>query len=224
MKLIKLTSWKLEGSRWFHPYVLLPDAKQFLHPITSAPVHTTFLQQSIIWLIIRLSVQTTAYCFSSALIGQCPWSLFSFPGFWKQATAFWIPFIMHWQSKLVVKTEALYSGLIALSDGVLLLYLKNSRTLRTRFEDYSVKNCFNIILPSIPRFCKLHFFFWQISVYILTFCWPCISVYLSQYLTNLMHKNLFHSKFYFMPVHVSSTCAHHQEVKIVEQIFVHQVG
>ena len=27
--------------------------------------------------------------------------------------------------------------------------------------------------------------------------------------------NLFHNKFYFMPLHVSSTCAHHQEVKIV---------
>ena len=26
---------------------------------------------------------------------------------------------------------------------------------------------------------------------ILTFCWPCISVYLSQYLTNLMHKICF---------------------------------
>jgi hypothetical protein len=26
-------------------------------------------------------------------------------------------------------------------------------------------------------------------------------------------QNLFHSKFYFMPLHVSSTCAHHQEVK-----------
>jgi len=27
--------------------------------------------------------------------------------------------------------------------------------------------------------------------------------------------NLFHNNFYFMPLHVSSTCAHHQEVKIV---------
>jgi len=27
-------------------------------------------------------------------------------------------------------------------------------------------------------------------------------------------QNLFHNKFYFMPLHVSSTCAHHQEVKI----------
>lgn len=165
MKLIKLTSWKLEMSRWFYPYVLLPDAKQFLHRITSAAVHTIFLQQSIIWLIIRLSVQTTAYCFPSALIGQCPWWLFSFPGFWKQPAAFWIPFIIHWQSKLVVKIKALYSGLTALSDGVLLWRLKNSRTLRTGHEDYYVENCFNIILPFIPRFCKLNFFFWQISIY-----------------------------------------------------------
>jgi hypothetical protein len=28
-------------------------------------------------------------------------------------------------------------------------------------------------------------------------------------------QNLFHSKFYFMPLHVSSTCDHQQEVKIV---------
>jgi hypothetical protein len=27
-------------------------------------------------------------------------------------------------------------------------------------------------------------------------------------------QNLFHCKFYFMHLHVSSTCAHHQEVKI----------
>jgi len=27
-------------------------------------------------------------------------------------------------------------------------------------------------------------------------------------------QNLFHNKFYFTPLHVSSTCAHHQEVKI----------
>ena len=28
-------------------------------------------------------------------------------------------------------------------------------------------------------------------IFFLTFCWPCISVYLSQYLTNLMHKICF---------------------------------
>jgi len=27
-------------------------------------------------------------------------------------------------------------------------------------------------------------------------------------------QNLFHNKFYFMPLRASSTCAHHQEVKI----------
>jgi len=27
-------------------------------------------------------------------------------------------------------------------------------------------------------------------------------------------QNVFHNKFHFMPLHVSSTCAHHQEVKI----------
>ena len=37
---------------------------------------------------------------------------------------------------------------------------------------------------------------------------------LNHYLTNLMHKVFFHNKFYLMPLHVSSTCARHQEVKI----------
>jgi hypothetical protein len=31
---------------------------------------------------------------------------------------------------------------------------------------------------------------------------------------QLYAQNLFHNKFYFTPLHVSSTCAHHQEVKI----------
>jgi len=39
-------------------------------------------------------------------------------------------------------------------------------------------------------------------------------IYLSQYLIKYA-QNLFHNKFNFMPLHVSSTCAHHQEVKIV---------
>jgi len=34
---------------------------------------------------------------------------------------------------------------------------------------------------------------WEICF--LTFCWPCISVYLSQYLTNLMHKICFTIRF-----------------------------
>ena len=32
---------------------------------------------------------------------------------------------------------------------------------------------------------------------------------------QLKAQNLFYSKFYFTPLHVSSTCAHHQEVKNV---------
>ena len=40
--------------------------------------------------------------------------------------------------------------------------------------------------------------------------------FLSQYLTNLMHKICFTISFYFMPLHVSSTCAHHQEVQVHE--------
>ena len=49
----------------------------------------------------------------------------------------------------------------------------------------------------------------------------CIDVLLTVHLSifisvinQLDAQNLFHNKFYFMPLHVSSTCAHHQEVKI----------
>ena len=38
---------------------------------------------------------------------------------------------------------------------------------------------------------------------------PFISLF-----NQLDAQNLFHNKFYFMPLHVSSTCAHRQEVKI----------
>jgi len=53
----------------------------------------------------------------------------------------------------------------------------------------------------------------QTAKRILLFCWPCISVYLSQYLITLM--KIFHNKFYFISLHVSSTCAHHQEVGVM---------
>jgi len=36
-------------------------------------------------------------------------------------------------------------------------------------------------------------------------------------------QNLFHNKFHFMPLHVSSTCAHHQEVKTaLHSLWYHQ--
>ena len=40
-----------------------------------------------------------------------------------------------------------------------------------------------------------------------------LSIFISLF-NQLDAQNLFHSKFYFVPLHVSSTCAHHQEVKI----------
>jgi len=40
-----------------------------------------------------------------------------------------------------------------------------------------------------------------------------LSIFISLF-NQLDAQHLFHSKFYFMPLHVSSTCAHHQEVKI----------
>ena len=70
---------------------------------------------------------------------------------------------------------------------------------------------FSSILCTCPN--QRNLFNLTVSLF-LTFCWPCISAYLSRYLTNLMHKILFYNRFYFMPLHVSSTCAHLQEVKI----------
>jgi len=40
-----------------------------------------------------------------------------------------------------------------------------------------------------------------------------LSIFISVF-NQLDAQNLFHNKFYFMPLHVSSKCAHHQEVKI----------
>jgi len=40
-----------------------------------------------------------------------------------------------------------------------------------------------------------------------------LSIFISVF-NQLDAQNLFHNKFYFMPLHVSSTCADHQEVKI----------
>ena len=53
----------------------------------------------------------------------------------------------------------------------------------------------------------------NIKTQILTFWWPFISV-----INQLNALNLFHNKFYFIPLHVSNTCAHHQEVKIALHI------
>ena len=39
------------------------------------------------------------------------------------------------------------------------------------------------------------------------------SIFISVF-NQLDAQNLFYSEFHFMPLHVSSTCAHHQEVKI----------
>jgi len=44
-----------------------------------------------------------------------------------------------------------------------------------------------------------------------------LTVHLSIFISVLNQtdaQNLFHNKFYFMPLHVSSKCAHHEEVKI----------
>ena len=75
---------------------------------------------------------------------------------------------------------------------------------------------------------SLHFCFFFISLgfrfgsvlrtqNIITSCDVLLTVHLSIFISvfnQLDVQNLFHNKFYFMPLHVSSTCAHHQEVKI----------
>ena len=40
-----------------------------------------------------------------------------------------------------------------------------------------------------------------------------LSIFISAF-NQLDAQNLFHNKFYFIPLQVSSTCAHHHEVKI----------
>jgi len=42
----------------------------------------------------------------------------------------------------------------------------------------------------------------------------CTMLYFLTLFNQLDAQNVFHNEFYFMPIHVSSTCAHHQEVKI----------
>ena len=49
------------------------------------------------------------------------------------------------------------------------------------------------------------------------FFYVLLTVHLSIFISvfkQLDAQNLFHNKFYLMPLHVLSTCAHHQEVKI----------
>ena len=51
----------------------------------------------------------------------------------------------------------------------------------------------------------------------MSFFYVLLTVHLSTFISvfnQLDAQNLFYNKFYFMPLHVSSTCAHHQEVKI----------
>jgi len=50
-----------------------------------------------------------------------------------------------------------------------------------------------------------------------------LSIFISVF-NQLDAKNLFHNKFYFIPLHVSSTGAHHQEVKIaLHSLWYHHI-
>jgi len=54
-------------------------------------------------------------------------------------------------------------------------------------------------------------------IHLQTFFDVLLTVHLSIFISVFKQRdaqNLLYNKFYFMPLHVSSTCAHHQEVKI----------
>jgi hypothetical protein len=76
-------------------------------------------------------------------------------------------------------------------------------------------SCFCNATTRCGRFFPINERFRSLSVtpYILTLLTVHFNIFISVF-NQLDAQNLFHSKFYFMPLHVSSTCAHRQEVKI----------
>ena len=51
-----------------------------------------------------------------------------------------------------------------------------------------------------------------------------LSIFILEF-NQLDAQNLFYSKFYFTPLHVSSTCAHHQKIKIaLYSLWYHHMG
>ena len=68
------------------------------------------------------------------------------------------------------------------------------------FSNFTIKSWYVIHTSEL---CHNQNYFWNIHH-------KFISVF-----NQIDAQNLFHNKFYFMPLHVSSTCVHHQEVKIV---------
>jgi len=67
---------------------------------------------------------------------------------------------------------------------------------------------------SCAQFCSAQHAHWLPSLSFDVLLTVHLSIFISVF-NQLDALNLFHSKFYFMPLHVSSTCAYHQEVKIV---------
>jgi len=107
----------------------------------------------------------------------------------------WIFFMMNLRiSRLIYTAVKEISGLQNLVRNKFLTELKYARRILLENNNFSVWR---------PEILGLVFFFF------LTFCWPCISVF-----NQLDAQNLFHNKLYFVPLHVSSICAHHHEVKI----------
>ena len=82
---------------------------------------------------------------------------------------------------------------------------------RTRLNVHVIRNIVCIVVfklpPAVYKLCIL-------KLIICELCWTEIRVFISVF-NQLDAQNLFHNKFYFMSLHVSSTCAHHHEVKIV---------
>ena len=99
------------------------------------------------------------------------------------------------------------------------------------FHDLRIfKNMFTTI-PETYAVLRRHFIFGGFSQKRPPFCkntssWPSTAtnvIFISVF-NQLDTQSLFHNKFDFMPLHVSSTCAHHQEVKIALHSLVHETA
>jgi len=96
-----------------------------------------------------------------------------------------------------------------------------SKTSRIKVTEFYLKCVLCVILVCLlVKYDRLanegKYFFPPVILYKLFFE-VLLTVHLSIFISvinQLDAQNLFHDKFYFMPLHVSNTCAHHQEVKI----------
>jgi len=87
-------------------------------------------------------------------------------------------------------------------------FLIKSHSILLRMGSVSDRSCIEEI--------KIHIFFdVLLTVH--------LSIFISVF-NQLDAQNLFHNKFYFMSLHVSTTCAHHQEVNIALHSWYHHTS